>query len=248
GNFTVEVPADKTADLVVTAQEPGKKASETVNTVDKTGLENSIAEGTKLSSDNQVTLENGTKVGIAPSDKAVLDEALNAGKDTDGDTTATQSDIDADKKAIDDAIKNILDKAKQATSIQAKNEGNKISGKAAAGAKVTITDKNGNVLGTAVADENGMFTVELPSADLANQELTVIAQEEGKQPVSTTIKNNVVDKDQLQAAVEKAPAVRASNMFAFASASAQKAYNDAVAAGQKVLNDENATQAQVDEA
>ncbi|WP_162251114.1 hypothetical protein, partial [Ligilactobacillus hayakitensis] len=67
---TMEVPADKTADLAVTAQEPGKKASQPVNAVDKTGLENSIAEGDKVAKDKAVTLADGTKVPVTADDKA----------------------------------------------------------------------------------------------------------------------------------------------------------------------------------
>ncbi|WP_235805804.1 Ig-like domain-containing protein, partial [Ligilactobacillus equi] len=45
GNFTVPVSGDVAGDLAVTAKEPGKKASEAVEAVNKTGLEDSITAG-----------------------------------------------------------------------------------------------------------------------------------------------------------------------------------------------------------
>ncbi|WP_191976973.1 Ig-like domain-containing protein, partial [Ligilactobacillus hayakitensis] len=107
GNFTVEVPADKTADLAVTAQEAGKKASDPVKATDKTGLEKAINDG------NDAQAGDNYK-NAAEADKKALDDALANGETVKNDPNATQDQVDAAQKAIEDAIKNINDKANQA--------------------------------------------------------------------------------------------------------------------------------------
>ena len=56
------------------------------------------------------------------------------------------------------------------------------------------------------------------------------------------------NKDELQKAVEEKPAVEKTASYENASENAKKAYDDAVAEGQKVLDDANASQTAVDEA
>ncbi|WP_202812818.1 Ig-like domain-containing protein, partial [Ligilactobacillus hayakitensis] len=244
GNFTIPVNTDKTQ-LEVVAQGEGKNPSTPVKVtvVDKTDLGKAINDGKDVQgSDNYKNASDD--------DKKALDDAIKNGEAVKNNPNATQQQVDEATKAIEDAIKNINDKANNGQNdvVNVNNQGNVITGKANPGATVTVTDKDGNVLGTTTADKNGDFAVELNHPQLNGQELTVTVTNEGKNPTSTTVKAPVVDKSALQAAVNNAPSVRGSEMFGYASKDAQKAYNDAIAAGQKVLDNPNATQQEVNDA
>ncbi|WP_449459555.1 FIVAR domain-containing protein, partial [Streptococcus suis] len=60
--------------------------------------------------------------------------------------------------------------------------------------------------------------------------------------------NPAVNKDGLKAKVDEAPDVRTGKDYTNATDEAKKAYDDAVAAGQKVLDNPDATQEEVDAA
>ncbi|KRL79238.1 hypothetical protein FC36_GL000846 [Ligilactobacillus equi DSM 15833 = JCM 10991] len=247
GNFTVPVSGDVSGDLHVTAQEPGRKASEAVKAVDKTGLEDSITAGDKLSEDGNVTTDDGTKVPVDPADKEALDKALEAGKAVDNDPSASQANVDAAKKKIDDAMKNIKDKANQTsaqpTNVQAVKDANgtNVTGKATPGSTVEVKDQNGNVVGTAKADENGNFTVPV-SGDVSG-DLAVTAKEPGKQvSAATPVETPKVDKSALETSIEKGDAVQD------ATQAEKDALDKALQKGKDVRDNPASTQADVDKA
>ncbi|MEE5988932.1 YSIRK-type signal peptide-containing protein, partial [Ligilactobacillus equi] len=127
--------------------------------VNKTGLKNLITEGDELSKAGKVTADDRTEVPVDPADKEALDKALKAGNAVYNNSSASQADVDAAKKAIDDAMKNIKNKANQAsaqpTDVQAVKDaqGTTVTGKATPESTVEVKDQDGNVLGTAKADE-----------------------------------------------------------------------------------------------
>ncbi|WP_235804109.1 Ig-like domain-containing protein, partial [Ligilactobacillus hayakitensis] len=168
--------------------------------VDKTDLEASIAEGDKVATDKAVTLADETKVPVTADDQAALDKALKAAKDVDQKSDATPEEVAQAKKDLDDVLNSIKDKANQAsaqpTDVQVtKNAEGKpaVTGKAPAGSTVEVKDKDGNVIGTTTADENGNFTMEVPADKTAD--LAVTAQEPGKKASEAV---NAVDKTGLE--------------------------------------------------
>ena len=68
------------------------------------------------------------------------------------------------------------------------------------------------------------------------------------QNAQTALTGEPTNKTELQAAIEQALTVESSDNYTNADANLQKAYTDAISAGQKVLSKENATQTEVDNA
>lgn len=68
------------------------------------------------------------------------------------------------------------------------------------------------------------------------------------QNAQTALTGEPTNKIELQAAIEQALTVESSDNYTNADANLQKAYTDAISAGQKVLSKENATQTEVDNA
>ncbi|MCT3204041.1 YSIRK signal domain/LPXTG anchor domain surface protein, partial [Limosilactobacillus reuteri] len=62
------------------------------------------------------------------------------------------------------------------------------------------------------------------------------------------LKGEATDKSALQTAVDNSTTVKESNNYTNADADLQKAYTDAISAGQTVLSNDNATQTEVDNA
>ncbi|WP_202812817.1 Ig-like domain-containing protein, partial [Ligilactobacillus hayakitensis] len=194
GNFTIPVNTDKTQ-LEVVAQAEGKKPSAPVEVtvVDKTDLGKAIKDG-------KDTQESDNYKNASDADKKALDDAIKNGEAVKNDPNATQHQVDEATKAIKDAIKNINDKATtQPTGVNAvKDEnGTTVTGKATPGATVTVTDKDGKVVGTGKADDKGNFTIPV---NTDKTQLEVVAQAEGKNP-STPVEVTVVDKTDLGKAI-----------------------------------------------
>ena len=149
-----------------------------------------------------VTDKDGNEIGAIPADKTVKG-VLNAPtepvevKDPEN---LTDEEKDAVEKAVKDANPNLPEGAK----VTVGDDG-----------KVTVTDKDGNEIGTIPA----------------------------KQAVK-----KAVDKTGLEAEVAKKDATTASDKYKYADAAKKKAYDDALAKAKEVLNNPEASQAEVDAA
>ncbi|WP_199790698.1 FIVAR domain-containing protein, partial [Staphylococcus simulans] len=200
---------------------------------DKTGLEGSIATAEGLGQLNPADAE----------DKAVQD-ALAKAKEVQADLNASQEAVDAAKAALDEAInaKKVAD-AKDAADAAALKQAALDALKAEL-AKVAQLDKNAytpnSVTPLNTKESEGQSIVDAPDAKTV-EEIQAATQELKDAEAGLVAK---ADKAELQAAIDKANALGDLNP----ADAEDKAVQDAVAAGEVVKADGNATPQQVAEA
>lgn len=239
GNFVVLVKDTDATELEVTAKEPDKQVSAAIPVetpkVDKSALETSIEKGDAVQDATQA-------------EKDALDKALQDGKDVRDTPASTQAGVKDAQEAIEDALNRINGKSVAPSGVEVADNGSQVTGEATPGATVTVADKNGNVLGTAVADANGNFVVVLTTPQTAGQELAVTAQEAGKKASSTSVVAPKIDKSGLQTAVDAGREIQTTVAYANASQAVKDNLNKALTNGQAVLADTTVSQAEVDAA
>nr|WP_275692258.1 Ig-like domain-containing protein [Lactococcus formosensis] len=157
--------------VVTGTADPGN----TVKIIDPaTGQE--IGSGLADSSGNySITLAAGSIGANADINATATDAAGNVSVPTAGKTPADSGDTTApDAPAISSVTGNSTD-------------GYTVTGTAEAGSTVTIKDSTGTVIGTAVADESGNYSVSLPASVGANADITATATDEaGNESTPTT--------------------------------------------------------------
>ncbi|WP_413499167.1 BapA/Bap/LapF family large adhesin [Buttiauxella gaviniae] len=79
------------------------------------------------------------------------------------------------------------------TDLRVSDDGLHVTGKAEPGSTVTITDANGEVLGSPIADDNGNFTITLSTPKISGEELTAHATDTAGNtgPDSTVVAPNI---------------------------------------------------------
>ncbi|MCD8914328.1 FIVAR domain-containing protein [Staphylococcus simulans] len=234
GKAIVAAPEAKTVEEIQAATQALKDAEAgLVAKADKAGLEGSIATAEGLGQLNPADAE----------DKAVQD-ALAKAKEVQADPNASQEAVDAAKAALDEAInaKKVAD-AKDAADAAALKQAALDALKAEL-AKVAQLDKNAytpnSVTPLNTKESEGQSIVDAPDAKTV-EEIQAATQELKDAEAGLVAK---ADKAELQAAIDKANALGDLNP----ADAEDKAVQDAVAAGEVVKADGNATPQQVAEA
>ncbi|WP_251716219.1 Rib/alpha-like domain-containing protein, partial [Lactobacillus agrestimuris] len=232
GEVTVTYP-DGTTDKV------SVPVTVTAEKVDKTALQDAVDEAPTV--EKTPAYINGTDDA-----KKAYDDAVTAGKDVLDNPDATQAQVDDATKAINDA-KGALDGKPDSDTYtpEASTDVKVPVGGQVPAAETTITNADKMPEGTTyewtktpdtskVGNTTGEVTVTYP--DGTTDKVTVPVTVEG------------ADKTDLQKAVDDAPTVEKTPAYINGKDDAKKAYDDAVAAGKDVLDNPDATQAQVDNA
>ncbi|KFB08185.1 Ig-like domain-containing protein [Nitratireductor basaltis] len=122
----------------------------------------------------EITLPDGTKVTVPVEDGKFEYEPnppLN-----DGDVVDVEVIDNAGNRSPADEL--VIDGIAPDTPVLTKQSGTEVAGEAEPGSTVTVRDQNGNVLGSAVADENGNFTVPLSPQPPHGTPISVVAEDD----------------------------------------------------------------------
>ncbi|USA55608.1 Ig-like domain-containing protein [Acinetobacter sp. C32I] len=185
GNYTVDLTSPLTNGEVVdvTATDAaGNESEPTQATADDTTAPNAptadvVNDGTQVTGTAEpgstVTVkdQNGNVLGTAVTDEngnytVDLTTPLTNGEVVDVTATdAAGNESEPTQATADDTT------APNAPTAEFNDDGDAVTGTAEPGSTVTVKDQDGNVLGTAVTDENGNYTVPVNPADLANNEV-----------------------------------------------------------------------------
>lgn len=238
-NVTVDVNNDGSA--TVTFKDGSKatvSASETVTDTDKSKLKSAI--------DEAPTVEGGSDFTNASTEtQNNYKQAVEAGRKVFDNPTSTQKAIDDATEAINNAKAALADSAKSAADkLDVTVEKTQVGNKSA----LTNTEKQSvkdNVTDAIKAKTpDAEFTVSVDDTGNA----TVTFKDGSKGVIGSDKTVTDVDKSGLQNDVNEKPSVEKTSAYYNASDDAQKAYNDAIADGQAVLDNPTATKDEVDAA
>ena len=260
-NYTAKTKADGSFDVVLSNYNLSKGDSVeiqatknyidatpvTINYVDKTALQDAVNEAPTVNSS---------------------DLFKNADSSLQNDYTKTiaagQSDLDSDEVTqdqVDTAVANI-ETAKSKLNGMANPTDNKLdtttdsktgtktttlTGKAEAGSTVTAKKSDGTVIGTAQVGDDGTYSIVIPQADINGTDIKVSATKDGKKSGEVTVPTSA-DKTALTNDVKGQDATHKDPSYINGDPAAKDAYDKAVSDGQKVLDNANASQAEVDQA
>ena len=213
--------------------------------VNKAGLQAEV--------DKAPTIKVGSDYANADKDKQqAYDNALAEAQKVLADDNATQAQVDIAKKALEDATNGLNGDEKAQAVAQAKEDAKKAIDEAAKAKKDAID----NTPGLSDADKQAAKEKVDAEANKAKDNIdkatnttdVTTAKEAGIDAINKVTPVASVNKDDLQAEVDKEATVKADKDYKNADADKQAAYDKALKEAKAVLADENATQAQVDAA
>ena len=232
--------------------------------VDKTNLQKDVDRAHEVQTS---TNPNEYLYYASASDEArkAYGDAVAKGEQVLSDTNATQEEVDAADKAIRDAEQRLIDSAEKAQNnvnlperVKVEKMGQPTSDELSQ-IKKNIEAANPNTTVTVYSD--GSATIKFSdgsSAELTKEDTTIqtdAIENNGDRSSSENTGNSnfenydsSIDKSSLEAAVNEKSSVESTDAYKNASDDKKQAYDDAVSAGQKVLNDNSATQNEVDQA
>ena len=255
---------DKVVEEATKAKDNIDKATDTTGVEDakNTGIEeiNKInpevsvnKAGLQAEVDKAPTIKVGSDYANADKDKQqAYDNALAEAQKVLADDNATQAQVDIAKKALEDATNGLNGDEKAQAVAQAKEDAKKAIDEAAKAKKDAID----NTPGLSDADKQAAKEKVDAEANKAKDNIdkatnttdVTTAKEAGIDAINKVTPVASVNKDDLQAEVDKEATVKADKDYKNADADKQAAYDKALKEAKAVLADENATQAQVDAA
>jgi hypothetical protein len=186
GNYSITYTSTQTADSTLNVTATGSELTESnqvsgivVDTLAPTAPVVSSASGSIVTG----TAEAGSTVKVTDSNGNVLGTVV---ADSNGNYSVTLSPTQSDGSALtvtatdtsgneSDSTSTTADALAPTAPVVSSASGSIVTGTAEAGSTVKVTDSNGNVLGTVVADSNGNYSVTLSPTQSDGSALTVTA-------------------------------------------------------------------------
>ncbi|MDV8946691.1 DUF1542 domain-containing protein [Limosilactobacillus reuteri] len=223
-------------DNAVTAIQKAQKAL-TGEPTNKTELQQAVDQASSVeASDNYTNADSNLQ-------KAYTD-AISAGQTVLSNDNATQTEVDNVLTTINNAKDALNGDAKKAASKAALQ-------KAVDEAPTVKSDDAAYYNGSTEAKTAYDDAITAGQTVLDNPAATATQITDALNAINTAkgnLKGEATDKSALQTAVDNSTTVKESNNYTNADADLQKAYTDAISAGQTVLSNDNATQTEVDNA
>ena len=223
-------------DNAVTAIQKAQKAL-TGEPTNKTELQQAVDQASSVeASDNYTNADSNLQ-------KAYTD-AISAGQTVLSNDNATQTEVDNVLTTINNAKDALNGDAKKAASKEALQ-------KAVDEAPTVKSDDAAYYNGSTEAKTAYDDAITAGQTVLDNPAATATQITDALNAINTAkgnLKGEATDKSALQTAVDNSTTVKESNNYTNADADLQKAYTDAISAGQTVLSNDNATQTEVDNA
>ncbi|MDK6269249.1 FIVAR domain-containing protein, partial [Lactobacillus mulieris] len=202
-------------------------------TTDKNALETAV-------NDQSDVQKTSAYYNASDDKKQAYDDAVSAGQTVLNDDSATQSEVDSATSAIDNAKSALdgqaTDKTALETAVNDQNDVQKTS------AYYNASDDKKQAYDDAVAA--GQTVLNNDSATQSEVDSATSAINNAK----SALDGQATDKTALETAVNEQSTVESTPAYYNASDDKKQAYDDAVSAGQKVLNNDSATQSEADSA